>query len=70
MSAARMTAFTGTWQLVRLILRRDRIRLPIWIVALTAVTGLSASAVISVYGTPAADRGVRRHGGRLGRPAG
>ena len=47
-----MTAFTGTRHLVRLILRRDRIRLPIWILALTAVTGSSASAVISVYGTP------------------
>jgi ABC-2 type transport system permease protein len=32
-------AFTGTRHLVRLILRRDRVRLPIWIIALTAVTG-------------------------------
>ena len=47
-----MIAFTGTRHLVRLILRRDRIRLPIWILALTAVTGSSAGAVISVYGTP------------------
>ncbi len=47
-----MSAFTGTRHLVRLILRRDRLRLPIWIIALTAVTGSSASAVISVYGTP------------------
>lgn len=45
-------AFTGTRQLVRLILRRDRIRLPIWILALTAMTGVSASAVIELYGTP------------------
>ena len=47
-----MSAFTGTWHLVRLILRRDRFRLPIWIVALTALTGLSANAVIDFYGTP------------------
>jgi ABC-2 type transport system permease protein len=47
-----MSAFTGTPHLVRLILRRDRFRLPIWIVSLTALTGLSASAVIDFYGTP------------------
>jgi ABC-2 type transport system permease protein len=47
-----MNAFAGTRQLIRLILRRDRFRLPIWIVGLTAMTGLSASAVIDVYGTP------------------
>ena len=47
-----MSAFIGTRHLIRLILRRDRLRLPIWIIALTAVTGSSASAVISVYGTP------------------
>ncbi|HEU5455041.1 MAG TPA: hypothetical protein VFU85_05090 [Nocardioides sp.] len=46
------SAFIGTGHLTRLILRRDRLRLPIWIVSLTAVTGLSASAVIDVYGTP------------------
>ena len=34
------TAFIGTRHLIRLILRRDRIRLPIWIVSLTAVTCL------------------------------
>jgi ABC-2 type transport system permease protein len=49
---APMGAFTGTRHLVRLILRRDRIRLPIWIIALTAVTGSSAGAVINVYATP------------------
>lgn len=48
----RTTAFTGTGYLVRLILRRDRLRLPIWIVSLTALTGLSAGAVIDLYNTP------------------
>ena len=43
---------TGTHHLVRLILRRDRIRLPIWIVALTAVTGASVGAVRGLYETP------------------
>ena len=51
-TSPRMIAFAGTRHLVRLILRRDRVRLPIWILALTAVTGLSASAVLSVYTTP------------------
>jgi ABC-2 type transport system permease protein len=47
-----MSAFTGARHLIRLILRRDRFRLPFWIISLTAVTGSSAGAVISVYGTP------------------
>ncbi|HET8962065.1 MAG TPA: polyketide antibiotic transporter, partial [Nocardioides sp.] len=52
MSDPRLTSLAGTRHLIRLILRRDRLRLPIWIVGLTAMTGLSASAVIDVYGTP------------------
>ena len=47
-----MTSFTGTRHLVRLILRRDRIRLPLWILGLTAVTGFSAGAVRGLYRTP------------------
>jgi len=58
-----MTAFTGTRHLVRLILRRDRLRLPIWIIALTAVTGASASAVINVYTTP---REIASYGATVG----
>lgn len=42
----------GTWPLVRLLLRRDRIRLPVWLVAITAVTGASANAVVGFYDTP------------------
>lgn len=40
-----MTAFTGTWRLVRLALRRDRIILPVWIVS---IAGL-AWAVMASY---------------------
>ena len=47
-----MSSFTGTYHLVRLILRRDRIRLPLWILVLTAVTGFSADAVRGLYRTP------------------
>ena len=32
-----MTAFTGTWTLVRFILRRDRVRLPVWIVIIVGL---------------------------------
>ncbi len=47
-----MTSFTGTRPLLRLVLRRDRIRLPIWILSITALMGLSAGAVIELYNTP------------------
>jgi len=46
--------FTGTWTLVRLILRRDRIRLPVWVGALVGLTGYSVAAVQRLYDTPAA----------------
>ncbi|MDP3892821.1 ABC transporter permease, partial [Nocardioides sp.] len=44
--------FTGTHHLVRLILRRDRIRLPLWVAGLTALTGASSAAVQDLYQTP------------------
>jgi ABC-2 type transport system permease protein len=43
------TALTGTGGLVRLILRRDRIQLPLWIVGLGGMIASSALAVPSVY---------------------
>lgn len=43
----------GTGALVRLALRRDRVRLPVWITALTVVVGGSAVAVAQTYQTPA-----------------
>src|SRR5690606_7774613 len=42
----------GTWPLVRLALRRDRVRLPVWLLGITAVTGASANAVVGFYDTP------------------
>ena len=47
-----MSSFTGTRHLIRLILRRDRVRLPIWIVAITALVGATASAIVGLYETP------------------
>ncbi|WP_372728140.1 ABC transporter permease [Nocardioides sp.] len=55
-----MSSFTGTWQLTRLILRRDRIRLPIWIVSLGALTGATALLVPGLYTTPEAVAGYAR----------
>jgi ABC-2 type transport system permease protein len=45
-------AFVGTRHLVRLILRRDRIQLPLWLVGLGGSIALSALAVPPVYDTP------------------
>ncbi len=48
-----MSALRGTGSLVRLALRRDRIRLSVWVIALVGVTAGSAKAVASTYDTPA-----------------
>lgn len=47
---------TGTPSLVRLILRRDRIRLPVWILAILGIVYFSSAAVPDVYGSPEAIR--------------
>jgi ABC-2 type transport system permease protein len=47
-----MKAFAGTWRLVRLALRRDRIKLPISILAIVGVMASSVSAIGDVYKTP------------------
>lgn len=44
---------TGTRHLARLILRRDRVQLPVWIVGLGGTVAWSAIAVQTVYTTPA-----------------
>ena len=49
-----MTRFIGTAVLVRLILRRDRIRLPIWLLAILVLVATSVAGAQSVYGTPEA----------------
>ena len=41
--------FVGTWQLIRLILRRDRIRLPVWIVAIAGSMILTATSLTGLY---------------------
>lgn len=47
-----MTAFTGTPTLVRLVLRRDRLRLPLWIVGIVGIDAATAAAVQGTYDTP------------------
>jgi len=44
--------FTGTGHLLRLILRRDRVRLPLWVAGLGGTIAASAYAVPATYGTP------------------
>jgi ABC-2 type transport system permease protein len=50
-----MTALTGTGTLIRFILRRDRVRLPVWIVAITLSLMGSVASFADTYPT-AADR--------------
>ena len=47
-----MTALAGTATLVRLILRRDRLRLALWIAVLAGATVATAAALASVFPTP------------------
>jgi ABC-2 type transport system permease protein len=44
---------TGTWALVRLALRKDRILLPAWIIGLAAMVTVSVSATTGLYPTEA-----------------
>ena len=46
-----MTAVTGTGTLIRLALRRERVRLPIWILAPAALVALQAGNIASTYPT-------------------
>lgn len=46
------SGLAGTASLVRLVLRRDRIRLPVWVLALTGIVYASTAAVADTYGTP------------------
>lgn len=46
-----MTGFEGSTTLVRLALRRDRVRIPVWVLALSGITAASASAVSRAYPT-------------------
>jgi ABC-2 type transport system permease protein len=44
-----VSTLVGTWSLVRLILRRDRLRLAVWVILLVAVPLFTASAFIELY---------------------
>lgn len=46
-----MSRFAGTSKLVRLALRRDRVKLPVWIASISALTAVSVPALTEVYGT-------------------
>ncbi|HSV67844.1 MAG TPA: ABC transporter permease [Mycobacteriales bacterium] len=48
-----MSTFTGTLALVRLALRRDRLRLSVWVLALSGVVVAIASSLAELYGTQA-----------------
>jgi ABC-2 type transport system permease protein len=52
MARQRTASSTGAWRLVRLILRRDRVRLSLWVVSLVTLMAVSAQSVASMYGTP------------------
>jgi len=46
-----MTVFTGTFPLVRIALRRDRIQLGLWVLALAAFMAMSANSFAGLYDT-------------------
>lgn len=48
-----MTAWTGTWRLARLALRRDRIMLPVWILGITLLTWAGVQGIASAYASDA-----------------
>ncbi|MPY96132.1 MAG: hypothetical protein GEV08_24635 [Acidimicrobiia bacterium] len=49
-----MTTLTGLGRLVTLTLRRDRLRLPLWVAAVTGLVLVSAASLLSVYPDQAA----------------
>lgn len=49
---SRHTALTGVGPLIRFVLRRDRIYLPVWVVSIITLTWVSAAAVRRTYDTP------------------
>lgn len=46
------SSFTGTRQLVRLVLRRDRFRIAMWMSGLVGLMAVSASSIVALYTTP------------------
>ncbi len=46
-----MSGFTGTWTMARLFLRRDRVRIPVWIVSIVLLVVGSIAAFPGLYET-------------------
>lgn len=44
-----MTTLTGLWPLVRFTLRRDRVRLAVWLLGIAVTTAISAASLLDVY---------------------
>lgn len=51
-----MSAFTGTGTIIRLVVRRDRIKLPSWIIGIAAFMAINIPAIIGTYGETITDR--------------
>lgn len=51
-----MRSLKGTWPLIRLALRRDRIKLTLWVIAIATIFATQVPAVISFYGSDQADQ--------------
>jgi ABC-2 type transport system permease protein len=49
----RSSAVTGTGRMVRLALRRDRVMMPVWVIATVSVVASTAAAFVSLYPEPA-----------------
>ena len=49
-----MTALTGTTELTRFIMRRDRIRMVIWIASIVVLGGLTVAGIKGLFPTQAA----------------
>lgn len=47
-----MMSAAGVTTLVRLTLRRDRLRLPLWVLGIASLSAASAAAIIGTYETP------------------
>lgn len=45
------STLTGTAQLLRLVLRRDRVRMTIWVVAVVSLVAFSTASVVGLYDT-------------------
>jgi ABC-2 type transport system permease protein len=48
-AGAGSSPFTGTWPLVRLALRRDRLLIPIWLLVFVGMAGSTAKSTLTLY---------------------